>query len=90
VQSRLVQYPSSILYEFSFPLARTEAEFKEEYEVRDLILELTITSPYIMVDSEVQLSIVATTNVFSSIQKRKMEQPIGKGEYTVRTGWELI
>jgi hypothetical protein len=54
---------------FSFPLARTEAEFKEEHEVWDLILELTITSPNIIVDSEVQLSIPETTNAVECVFK---------------------
>jgi hypothetical protein len=44
------------------------------------MLELTITSPYLIVDSEDQLSTPTTTNddeCFSNYSKN--EQPIGKG-----------
>jgi hypothetical protein len=42
------------------------------------MLELTITSPYLIVDSEVLLFTPTKTNVSPII--KKMEQPIGKRE----------
>jgi hypothetical protein len=43
------------------------------------MLELTVTSPYFIVDSEDQLSTPTTTNVDKCFPNyAKMEQPIGK------------
>jgi restriction endonuclease len=57
----------------------TEAVSKEKRGVRDPILELTMTSPYLIVDSEVQLSTPTTTNAKECYPNySKMEQPIGK------------
>jgi len=56
-----------------------EAVFKEKRGVWDPMLELIITSPYLIVDSEVQLSNPKTTNV----------SQLFKNETTNRKGWEL-
>ncbi len=40
----------------------TELEFKEKHGVWDPLLELTITSPYLIVDSEALRSTPTTTN----------------------------
>jgi hypothetical protein len=53
--------------------------------VWDLMLELTINSPYLIVDSKIQLSTPTTTSADKCFPKwEKMEQQIGKGR--VR-GW---
>ncbi len=68
------------------------AVFKEKRGVWDPMPELTITSPYLIVDSEVQLSALTTMNVHECFFNY---QPIGKGRILGRgrdkggKGWEL-
>ncbi len=58
-------------------LSGTEAVFTEKRGVWDPMLELTITSTFLIVDSEVQLSTTATTT--NADECFPNYQPIGKG-----------
>ncbi len=56
------------------------AEFKEKPGIWDSMLELITTSPYIIVDSEVQLTTRTTMNAEKCFANySKTEQPIVKG-----------
>jgi hypothetical protein len=63
---------------------------RESLGMEPYLLELTITSPYLIVDYKVHLSTPTTTNA-NKIIHQLMEQPIEKGEYEEgeRKGWEL-
>ncbi len=57
--------------------SRAEAKFKEKLGEWDPMLELTLTSPYLIVDSAVQLPTPKTTNADECFPTySKMEQPI--------------
>jgi hypothetical protein len=61
--------------------ARIEAVFKEKHVELDSMPDLTITSPYLIVDSDVQLSTRTTTNA-----DRKGEST-RKGEGLLKHAW---
>jgi hypothetical protein len=68
-----------------WPQNRPEAVFKEKHGVWEPMLELTIISPYRIVDSK--LSTPMPTNADQCIpNESKMEQPIWKGRIGGR-GW---
>jgi hypothetical protein len=80
---------SSGLIDWKDAMAYTnpEAVFKEKRGIGDPMLQLTITSPYLIVDSEVQLSIPTTTNSGECfLIYSKIEQPIGNGRERGRGG----